>query len=173
MELHYLTQGISEVYCMLSCIILQPVESWARVAKKRRSHCFNNKIIRIKVFIKCKILSIATILSLRCTHTHTHSHTHAHHTHTHACTPHTRMHTTLTHARTHTSIFTIQNLIYTQLKQTTNRDSRQRKLAVQNGNHGRYVVLNCFQFSQNLTPTSKLTCLFQTVLLPHNSTGYQ
>ena len=158
------------MYCMLSCIILQLVESWARVAKNETQPRFNNKIIRIKVFIKCKILSIETILSLRCTHIHTRmhtthtcmhtTHTHAHHTHT--CTP-----------TPHTSIFARQNLIYTQLKQATNRDSRQRKIAVWNGNHGRYVVLNCFQFNQNLTPTSKLTCLFQTVLLPHNSTGYQ
>ena len=45
------------------------------------------------------------------THTHTHTHTEAH---MYACT-HTR-----THA--HMSILIIQTLIYTQLKQTTNRD---------------------------------------------------
>ena len=51
-------------------------------------------IKKIKVFIKCKILSIETILSA-CSHTRTHIHTH------------TRMHThTRTHARTHASTHT-------------------------------------------------------------------
>ena len=51
------------------------------------------------------------------THTHTHCHTHTHrHTHTHTVT-HTHRHT-----HTLTSIWTIQNLVYTHLQQTTKRE---------------------------------------------------
>ena len=60
------------------------------------------------IFTKHRIMSIETIVRV---HTHTHTHTEAH---MYACT-HTR-----THA--HMSILIIQTLIYTQLKQTTNRD---------------------------------------------------
>ena len=62
-------------------------------------------IIIVKVFIKRKIFSRDTILST-CRHKHTC-------THTGTCA--------------HTSILTIQNLIYTQLAQTRNRDLRWRK----------------------------------------------
>ena len=54
------------------------------------------QIIKIKVFIKCKILSVESILGA---HAHAHTPTHTH------------MHTQ------HTSILTIQNLIYTQHRQ--------------------------------------------------------
>ena len=47
-----------------------------------------NAIITIKVFIKCRILSIEAILSAY-RHTHRHTHTEAH-THTHT---HTHIHT--------------------------------------------------------------------------------
>ena len=53
------------------------------------------KITIIKVFIKCKILSVETILSAY-THTHTHTYTHLH-----------------TQAPAHMSILTIQSLIHT------------------------------------------------------------
>ena len=60
------------------------------------------------------------------THARAHTHTHTHpptHTHTH----------TLTQAHAHTSILTTQNLIYAQLKGTTNRDLRRGKRRQQRG----------------------------------------
>ena len=54
-------------------------------------------VIIIKVFIKHKIVSIETILSM-CTHVRTHTHTH---THTH------------TEATAHMNILTVQSSIYT------------------------------------------------------------
>ena len=48
---------------------------------------------------------------------------------------------THTQASAHTSILTMQNFIYTQLKQTTNRDFRRKKTAARNGKHGRSIVL--------------------------------
>ena len=100
------------------------------------------KTIMIKVFIKCEILSVETILSAHThahahTHTHTHSHTYTHththththtrakthtcvrtHTHTHAATPaHARTHTrthTHTHTHTHTEAPTHMSILTTQ-----------------------------------------------------------
>ena len=48
---------------------------------------------------------------------------------------------THTHAPAHISIVIIQNLIYTQLKQTTNRYLRWRKIAVWSEKHGGFIVL--------------------------------
>ena len=82
-----------------------------------------------------------TILNAPCTpiytciNTYTHAHAHGHmltHTYKHTHT-HTHTHSTHTfHTGTHThqdTVLTIQNSIYTQLKQTTNRDcSTERKI---------------------------------------------
>ena len=70
-------------------------------------YCYLSYIIIIKAFIKCKILSVETVLSTcmcTCARTRTHSHMHPH-------------------------ILTIENLFYTQLKWTTNTDLRQSKTA--------------------------------------------
>ena len=73
--------------------------------------------------INRRILSVETIPSAY-THARTHAHIHSH-----------------TQAPAHTSIPTMQNLIYTQLKRTPNRDLRQRKTTAWNGKHGRAIVL--------------------------------
>ena len=60
-------------------------------------------ILIIKVFMKCKILSVETILSA-CMHAHMHAHTHARtrtHTHTHTCA---LVHTCM-QAHTHTQAY--------------------------------------------------------------------
>ena len=44
----------------------------------------------------------------------------------------------LTPAHAHMSIFTVQILIYIQLKQTTNRNG---KIEAQNGKHGRSIIV--------------------------------
>ena len=68
-------------------------------------------IIIIKVFLRCKIVSLETVLSARAhAHTHTHTHTRAH-THTGArARAHTHTHThTHAHAHAHASIQTVQS----------------------------------------------------------------
>ena len=106
----------------------------------------------IKVFVKCKILFMETILSARArphtrAHAHartlTHARTHAR-THTHTRTR-ARMHTyTRMHARTHThteapahtSMLTIQSFIFVHTKRAANRGLRQMKTAARYGKHG-------------------------------------
>ena len=73
-------------------------------------------------------------------HKHTHARTCAH-THTRTNTHST--HTLHTDTRTHQyTILTIQKSIYAQLKQTTNRDFRQRKTTARNKKYGMSIVLH-------------------------------
>ena len=48
---------------------------------------------------------------------------------------------TYSQAPAHSSMLTIHNLIYNQLKQITNRNLRQRKIAEQSRKYGRFIVL--------------------------------
>ena len=45
------------------------------------------------------------------------------------------------HTHAHANMLTIHDLIYSQLKQITNRNLRQRKIAVQSRKYGRFIVL--------------------------------
>ena len=94
----------------------------------------------IKVFVKCKILFMETILSARArphtrahahartlTHARTHARTHAH-THTHART-HAHLHThARTHTHTHRGTRTHEHADYTKLYICTHKTGSKQRL---------------------------------------------
>ena len=107
---------VTTVNQTLTSNIMTRVSSW--LWPWRLTGCSTSApiILIIKVFIKCKIVSLYTILGARArvlTHTRTHARTHSR-AHTHTCTR------ARAHTHTHTHEYTdCKNLTYTLLKQTT------------------------------------------------------
>ena len=86
-------------------------------------------LIIIQVFLKCKMLSLETVLSAcACTHAHTHTHTH---THTHA------------QRHPHTQAFWLYKAKFTQLKTGSKHvgDLEWIKTSARNRRHGRSTIL--------------------------------